>query len=155
MSTLSERIASLCEMTPAALRAEWRRVYRTPAPDLSRDLLARGIAFRLQEKELGALTASVQRRLLTLANEAVTGKTASLPVSTLLRPGMQLVRSWHGRTHSVVVTEDGFVWNGGTYKSLSSIAEAITGTKWSGPRFFGLRGKEGIAVAGEKTRAAA
>lgn len=155
MSTLSERIACLCEMTPAALRAEWRKVYRTPAPELSPDLLARGIAFRLQEKELGALTASVERRLLTLANETVTGKTAPLPVSTLLRPGMQLVRNWHGRTHSVAVTKDGFVWNGGTYTSLSSIAQAITGTKWSGPRFFGLRGKTGVTLSAEKTRAAA
>lgn len=155
MSPLSDRIAALGKMTPASLRAEWRKVHRTPAPDLSRDLLARGIAFRLQEKELGGLSARVERRLLALAKEAVTGKTAPLPVSTLLRPGMQLLRSWHGRTHSVVVTEDGFLWNGGTYTSLSSIARAITGTKWSGPRFFGLRGKTGIVVGREKTRFAA
>lgn len=150
MSTLSKRIASLCEMTPAALRAEWRKVYRTAAPELSPDLLARGIAFRMQEKELGALTASLERRLQTLANETVTGKTAPLPVSTILRPGMQLVRSWRGRTHSVDVTEDGFVWSGGTYTSLSSVAHAITGTKWSGPRFFGLRGKTDITLSLEQ-----
>ena len=155
MSTLSEGIAALEAMTPAALRAEWRKVYRTPAPNLSRDLLTRGIAFRLQEKALGGLPASVERRLLALASEAKTDKAALPPVSTMLRPGMQLVRSWHGKTHSVVVTEGGFLWNGSSHTSLSSIAQAITGTKWSGPRFFGLRGKDGVTVAGEKTRAAA
>lgn len=155
MSTLSERIAALRGMTSAALRAEWRKVYRMPAPDLSRDLLARGIAFRLQEKELGGLSASVERRLLALANETASDKETPLPVSTILRPGMQLVRSWRGQTHSVVVTEDGFLWNGSNHTSLSSIAQAITGTKWSGPRFFGLRGKTGIVSVGEKIRAAA
>ncbi len=68
---------------------------------------------------------------------------------------MQLVRSWHGKTHSVVVTEQGFLWNGSSHSSLSSIAQAITGTKWSGPRFFGMRGKDGVTVAGETHRAAA
>lgn len=155
MSNLSDRIAALEKMTPSALRAEWRKHYRMPAPALSRDLLARGIAYRLQEKEQGGLSASVERWLLALANEAKADKTAPLPVSALLRPGMQLVRGWHGKTHSVVVTEHGFLWNGSSHSSLSSIAQAITGTKWSGPRFFGLRGKDGITVAGEKTRAAA
>ncbi len=155
MSSLSDRIENLKERTPSALRAEWRKVYRSPAPDLSRDLLARGIAFRLQEKEHGALPASVERRLLALANTAKADKTAQPPVSTILRPGMQLVRSWHGQTHCVVVTENGFVWNGSSHGSLSAIAQAITGTKWSGPRFFGLRGQDGITVAGEKIRATA
>jgi hypothetical protein len=154
MSLLSEKIAALQEMSPAALRAEWRKVYRMPAPDLSRDLLARGIAYRLQEKESGGLSASVERRLFALADEARTGKAAPPPVSTILRPGMQLVRSWNGQTHCVVVTEGGFLWNGASHGSLSSIAQAITGTKWSGPRFFGLRGKDGVTVTGEKTRAA-
>jgi len=155
MSPLSEKIAALQEMTPAALRAEWRRVYRMPAPNISHDLLTRGIAFRIQEKEFGCLPASVERRLLAIANEARTDRAALPPVSTILRPGMQLVRSWHGKTHSVVVTEGGFLWNGSSHTSLSSIAQAITGTKWSGPRFFGLRGKDGVTVAGEKTCAAA
>lgn len=155
MSTLSNRIADLGKMSPAALRAEWRKVYRTPAPDLSRDLLARGIAFRLQEKAQGGLLANVERRLLNLANETRTDSAVPPPVSTILRPGMQLVRSWHGQTHCVVVTEKGFLWNGSSHGSLSSIAQAITGTKWSGPRFFGLRGKDGVRVAGEKTRAPA
>jgi len=155
MSALSERITALSKMSPAALRAEWRKVYRTPAPNLSRDLLVRGIAFRLQEKEFGGLTASVERRLVALANEAQDEKAASRPVSTILRPGMQLVRSWHGQTHSVVVTEDGFLWNGSHHASLSSIAQAITGTKWSGPRFFGLRGKNSGIVAGEMIHAEA
>ena len=126
-----------------------------PAPDLSRDLLSRDIAFRLQEKEQGGLSASIERRLIALAKEFKADKAAPPPVSTILRPGMQLVRSWHGHTHRVVVIEDGFLWNGSSYASLSSIAQAITGTKWSGPRFFGLRRKEGITVAAEKTRAAA
>ena len=101
------------------------------------------------------MSASLERRLLALANEAKADKVAPLPVSTLLRPGMQLVRSWHGKTHSVVVTEHGFLWNGNCHSSLSSIAQAITGTKLSGPRFFGLRGKDGLTFAGEKHRAAA
>lgn len=152
MSSLGDRIAALRELSPGALRAEWRKVYRMPAPELSADLLVRGIAYRLQEKELGRLSPSVERRLLALAGKNRNQAAVSTPVNTILHPGTQLVRSWRGKTHYVVVTEDGFLWNGTSHASLSSIAQAITGTKWSGPRFFGLRGRNGGNSGGEKTR---
>ena len=127
-------------MPPAALRAEWRRLYRQPAPELSPDLLARGIAWRLQERQQGGLAPAVERELTRLAGQ---GATASQPLpatSIRLRPGTRLVRSWNGETYSVLVTDDGYQMSDQTYRSLSRIAQVITGTKWSGPRFFGLKG---------------
>lgn len=143
MTSLLENLNGLAAMPPAALRAEWRRVYRVPAPAFSPDLLARGIAYRLQEKRHGGLSPPVERQLLRLATE--TDSTSSLPatVSSTLRPGTRLVRSWNGQTYSVLVTDDGYMLHDQCYSSLSSIAHAITGTKWSGPRFFGIKGQAG------------
>ena len=120
------------------LRHEWRRLYRREAPRLSRDLLIRGIGYRLQELQHGGLSKSTRRKLKTLAKMFRTeGRVAPDP-GLSLKPGARLVREWHGRTHTVTVTEDGFEYAGMTYPSLTKIAKKITGTHWSGPRFFGL-----------------
>jgi hypothetical protein len=139
MASLADTLNGLAASPPAALRAEWRRLYRSPAPELSPDLLARGIAWHLQERQHGGLTPAVERELGRLAERgaAVPQPGASAPAS--LRPGTRLVRSWNGETYSVLVMEDGYCFNDQTFGSLSSIAQAITGTKWSGPRFFGLK----------------
>ena len=120
------------------LRHEWRRLYRREAPRLSRDLLIRGIGYRLQELQHGGLSKSTRRKLKTLAKMFHSeGRVAPDP-GLNLKPGARLVREWHGRTHTVTVTEDGFDYAGVTYPSLTKIAKKITGAHWSGPRFFGL-----------------
>ena len=97
-----------------------------------------GIGYRLQELQHGGLGKSTRRKLKTLAKMFRTeGRVTSDP-GLSLKPGARLVREWHGRTHTVTVTEDGFDYAGVTYPSLTKIAKKITGTHWSGPRFFGL-----------------
>jgi hypothetical protein len=121
-----------------ALRHEWRRLHHSEPPKISRDLLIRGIGYRLQEVEHGGLGKSTRRKLQTMAKALrTTGRVAPTP-SLSLKPGARLVREWHGRTHTVTVTEDGFEYAGTSYPSLTKIANKITGAHWSGPRFFGL-----------------
>jgi len=146
---LSQKIAALADLTTQQLRTEWRRLYRNHPPRLSRDLLVRIIAYRLQELAYGGLSKATQRRLIALTKELQTkGGIVSDP-GPRVRPGARLVREWRGRTHTVVVTEDGFEYAGKTYSSLSKIAQAITGAHWSGPRFFGLNRSEGVGVQSE------
>jgi Protein of unknown function (DUF2924) len=123
------------------LRAEWRRLYRSDPPRISRDLLVLGIAYRVQEIEQGGLGKATLRKLQTLARTLrATGRVGPTP-SLSLKPGARLVREWQGRTHTVTVTEDGFDYAGTSYPSLTKIAKKITGAHWSGPRFFGLLAK--------------
>ena len=120
------------------VRREWRRLYRCEPPRISRDLLVRGIAYRRQELEHGGLGKTTHRKLKTLAKMfQTTGRVAPDP-GLALKPGARLVREWHGRTHTVMVTEDGFEYAGTSYSSLTKVAKKITGAHWSGPRFFGL-----------------
>src|SRR5205823_6836355 len=120
------------------LRLEWRRLYHSDAPKISRDLLIRGIGYRLQEIEHGGLGKATRRKLQTIAKALrTTGRVGAAP-SLSLKPGARLVREWRGRTHTVTVTEDGFEYAGTSYASLTKIANKITGGHWSGPRFFGL-----------------
>jgi Protein of unknown function (DUF2924) len=120
------------------LRHEWRRLYHCEPPRISRDLLMRGIGYRLQELQHGGLSKSTRRKLKTLAKMFRTeGRVAPDP-GLSLKPGARLVRECHGRTHTVTVTEDGFEYAGLTYSSLTKVAHKITGAHWSGPRFFGL-----------------
>lgn len=125
------------------LRQEWRRLYRMQPPArLSRDLLTRGIAYRLQEQQLGGLPKAVRRRLAA-ADPASAKLGASRSVPLIIKPGTRLVRQWRGVTHTVLVGTDHVEWNGQRYRSLSEVARAITGARWSGPRFFGLRQRTG------------
>ena len=132
-------VAALSGMDFSALRAEWRRVYRThPPKKLSRDLLQLAVAWKLQARVLGGLSAQDKRQLTELAD--VLASRCDLPKArrVSLKPGARIVRHWGGETHEVVVAENGFVWRERTWKSLSVIAREMTGTRWSGPRFFGL-----------------
>ena len=120
------------------LRHQWRRLHHNEPPKISRDLLIRSIGYRLQEIEHGGLGKSTRRKLQTMAKALrTTGRLGPMP-SLSLKPGARLVREWHGRTHTVTVTEDGFEYAGTSYPSLTKIANKITGAHWSGPRFFGL-----------------
>lgn len=121
------------------LHDEWRPLYKSEPPKISRDLLAMGIAYRRQEIEHGGLGKATLRKLQTLANTLrTTGRLGPSP-SLALKPGARLIRKWHGRTHTVTVTENGFEYGGTSYSSLTQIARTITGAHWSGPRFFGLQ----------------
>jgi hypothetical protein len=123
------------------LRGEWRRLYHNDPPRISRDLLILGIGYRLQEIKHGGLGKTTLRKLRTLAKTLrATGRVGPTP-SLSLKPGARLMREWHGRTHTVTVTEDGFDYAGTCYPSLTTIAKKITGAHWSGPRFFGLLAK--------------
>lgn len=135
---LSQKIAALTALTTQQLRAEWRRLYRNHPPRLSRDLLVRSLAYCLQELAYGGLSKATQRKLTILIKEfEEKGSIVSDP-NPRIRPGSRLMREWRGRTHTIVVTEDGFKYAGKSYSSLSKIAQEITGAHWSGPRFFGL-----------------
>jgi hypothetical protein len=123
------------------LRREWRHLYKSEPPKISRDLLILGIAYRRQELEHGGLGKATLRKLQTLATTLrTTGRVGPSP-NLALKPGARLIRKWHGRTHTVTVIEDGFEYGGTSYSSLTLIAKKITGTHWSGPRFFGLQAK--------------
>jgi Protein of unknown function (DUF2924) len=120
------------------LRGEWRRLYHSEPPRISRDLLVLALGYRLQEIAHGGLGKATRRKLQTIAKALqTTGRVASTPTLSL-KPGARLVREWGGRTHTVTITEHGFEYAAQNYPSLTKIARKITGAHWSGPRFFGL-----------------
>jgi hypothetical protein len=132
-AALEAEIARLRSLALDVLRRRWRAVFgRTPPKALRKDLLGRMIAWRLQERAFGGL----DRESLGFL-DAFTRHDGS--PRRRLKPGTVLVRDYHGQRHTVTVAADGFEWQGRTYASLSAIARAITGTAWSGPRFFALR----------------
>ena len=120
------------------LRREWRRLWHSEPPRISHDLLVLGLGYRLQELEQGGLGKATKRKLQTMAKSLRTTGRIGLAPNVSLKPGSRLVRAWHGRTHTVTVTEEGFDYSGTTFQSLTQIAKKITGAHWSGPRFFGL-----------------
>jgi hypothetical protein len=150
--SLEDEIARLRDLDTKALRARWRTVFGGKAPPhLPRHLLFAIIAYHLQAEVFGDLDAETLRLLkkLELApskNEAVPLTKALCERRRKLSPGTIVLRDWNGQTHRVMVVEQGFSWQGTTYDSLSKIAHAITGTKWNGPRFFGLRDKQSTEV---------
>src|SRR5437868_2779908 len=147
-TSVEDEIVYLRGLHLKGLRARWQSVLQRQAPDhLPRHLLFAIIAYRIQADRFGDLDHETRQLLdRTGATESGTAMSARLisfdQKRTELTPGTVLVREWDGRSQRVMVMSDGFAWNGQTYDSLSKVAFAITGTKWSGPRFFGLRDKE-------------
>lgn len=135
----SEQILLWQQLGVAELRSEWRRLFRTQPPSLSRGLVIRAIAYRVQELAHGGLAKATVRKLESLAAVLETGGEMTVGSGPQIKPGARLVREWRGRTHTVTVTEEGFEYDGRPYSSLTEIARAITGAHWSGPRFFGLK----------------
>lgn len=133
-----QHVDDLSAMKPPELRARWREVYRAVAPDIGPDLLRRGIAYRLQERGQGSLTASARREIERMIKQLGKNGGDLGSSASSLKPGTRLVRSWRGKTHQILVLDDGFEFDGRRYASLTQIASDITGTHWSGPRFFGL-----------------
>lgn len=151
---VEREIAALDTLDTKALQARWLDLYqRDPPSRIRAGLLRLGIAYRLQEKAYGGLKPQTVRLLRKVAAELRADRTskrsdpevpnAAMPQwfatqSPLLSHGTQLMREWNGSTEIVDVVADGFLWRGTTYRTLSAVAVAVTGTKWSGPKFFGL-----------------
>jgi len=130
-----ERIAYLETASRDELTEAWRKVYRSDPPKgASQRLLFGAVAHALQMRALGLSATKLSRRLERVGKRP---ESARAPRPALM-PGARLIREWNGSSHTVEVVADGYVWNGERYRSLSAIARAITGTRWSGPRFFGL-----------------
>jgi hypothetical protein len=138
LAGLDGEITGLVDRSTQELRRAWRKLHHTGPPlGLSRDLMIRGLADKLQQRAHGGPRCALQHRLQILAGEFEKGARSFDP-SIALKTGATLVRQWRGRTHTVLVREDGFEYEGQRYRSLTVIAEQITGAHWSGPRFFGM-----------------
>jgi hypothetical protein len=135
-----EALLRLPKLGLGELRQQWRILYKTEASlHLSRDLLVRAVAYRMQEVALGGLSSGRQRQLHQIARQLKETGAAVTPRRPELKPGTRLVREWQGQTYEVLVLDEGFSWQGTHHRSLSAIAKKITGTAWSGPLFFGLK----------------
>ena len=133
-----QEVGMLADLSRPDLVEHWRALYGADPPKgISRPLLVRAVAYQMQAKRYGGLKSATARRLRVIASgqtEAGHGNTDNV----VLKPGARLVREWNGMTHVVEVVDGGFIWDGERHRSLSAIARAITGARWSGPRFFGL-----------------
>ncbi|MCA9129232.1 MAG: DUF2924 domain-containing protein [Planctomycetales bacterium] len=122
-------------MSRAELVQVWEGMFETsPAHRISHRLLRLMLAFEIQSRLHGGLNASLKRQLAAVRE----GKKVVPSVRSRLEPGARLIREWNGVSHVVDVVEDGVMWKGAKYRSLSAVAREITGAHWSGPRFFGL-----------------
>lgn len=150
MASIQEELAALAAMSAIQLRAEYQRVMRKPAPAIPITLIERSIAYELQVKRYGGLPAATRRQIEKMSRELERTGSIGRSSEPSLRPGTRLTRDWQGRTYHVLVVEDGFEFQQRRYTSLSQVAAAITGTGWSGPRFFGLtsRAKAGAQSDG-------
>lgn len=138
-AAIAVEVARIHALAPDGLRRTWRAVFgRTPPASLSTGLLARMIAWHIQERAFGGLDRDTRRFLDSLARAGASPRRQ-------LKPGTVLVRDYQGQRHTVTVEREGFDWQGTSYSSLSAIARAITGTAWSGPRFFALQGRGAAA----------
>ena len=136
---LSQQLESLFTLDNKALRAKWCRLYqRSPPIRLQRDLMIRAIGYQLQSQYHGGLPNKQKRRMSSHAQTIGLASERTIESQSSLKSGAILVREWHGDTHRVTVLEDGFEYQGKHHRSLTAIAKQITGTPWSGPRFFGL-----------------
>jgi hypothetical protein len=138
LSDVEAEIAGLFDRSTQELRLAWRQLHRSEPPlGISRDLLVPSLADNLQQRAHGSPNLAQRRRLRTLA--AASEKIArAVDPGVVLKAGSTLVRQWRGHTHTILVREDGFEYEGERYRSLTVIAERITGAHWSGPRFFGV-----------------
>ena len=153
-NSLSIEPTSLAQLNYTELHLMWRRQYRViPPKRISRDILELGIAWKIQESKHGGLSGSAKRQVAELAGTMeMKSNQAKVRVITP-KPGARLLRSWAGVTHDVMVVDEGFLWAGKRWRSLSAIARAITGTRWSGPRFFGLTATTEPGLSTQKSKA--
>jgi hypothetical protein len=144
-SSADEKISDLARLDLESLRTAWKQEYgKPPVGRLSRELLSRALAWQLQANRYGGLSKAVIRARATQVAVLQSTGSVSGAQPAAYKAGTKLIREWQGQVHEVIVLDDGYRWAGGHYKSLSQIARCITGTRWSGPRFFGLE-KSGVA----------
>ena len=134
---LAQQLAAISDMGVDGLRSVWRERLGEPPPIRSRNILRRALAEQLQMAGAGR-DAALDRRLAKVAAQHRTGCKPKVRTTTF-KPGSTLVREWQGERHQVEVAADGYIWNGQKHASLSKVARLITGVRWNGPRFFGLR----------------
>lgn len=134
---VEERVAALADQSPAQLRAQWLEFQGAPIPRVSPTLLRLALAWEIQARVSGGLLPKIDKALIWLTKGLIETRAAT--------PGMRLVREWNGTVHVATVDESGQIsWNGRQWNSLSEVARAITGTRWSGPAFFGLKQKRAV-----------
>jgi hypothetical protein len=139
---VEDELDQLPAMPIAQLRVRYREVFRSNPPEaFGPDLLRRSIAHRIQEKAHGGLSRSAQRLLDEMMKAYAAKPNGKIVLPRRIKPGSVLVREWKGKSHRVMVLAEGFAYDGKTFGNLSEIAVLITGTRWNGPRFFGLRSK--------------
>jgi len=142
--TISRKLASLESSPIKVLKLQWRSLYQSEPPHrVSRELLTRAVAYRIQEQARGGLKPSTRRLLVRLGNDARGGQPPKFEPTAPASAGMVLVRDWHGVAHEVRVLDQGVLYKRKRYGSLTEVAKLITGAHWNGPRFFGLRSKRG------------
>ena len=140
-ASVAKELEALPDLPLNVLKARWHELYgMLPPARLGRGLIAKAVAYKIQERALGGLKPAVRRHLIQAAEEVATGRTPSAP-PIVIKPGTRLLREWQGVTHEVIVLEDGVQYRGKMWASLSAVAREITGTRWSGPLFFGLKGR--------------
>jgi hypothetical protein len=139
---LKTEIARLRDLDLPDLRAVWQKYYGTPAPKtLRRKILILSIAWRIQADETGGLKPATRKYLRQVADAARSGTVVRPPSAGRIKPGTKLIRVWQDKTHTVTALGDGFEWQGSRYRSLSEIARTMTGTRWNGLVFFGVKSK--------------
>lgn len=141
---VKDRLALLPKMGRAELLALWSELYKQPPPpQLRRGLLIKFLAYRIQEQAYGGLSPATRKRLRELAHKFERDPNAEIAGAPRIKPGTRLIRDWGGKTYHVTVLDNGYEYAGQRYSSLSEIARLITGTRWSGPLFFGLKNNPG------------
>jgi hypothetical protein len=139
---LEAEIGRLPALSLLELRHRWQTLFGHPAPkSLRRNFLARAVAYQMQVDAYGGLSAATKRGLREIAKAVRNGDANAIPGSSRIKPGTQMIRQWQNTTHTVTALVEGFEWNGRTYKSLSAVANAITGTNWNGFAFSASSGR--------------
>ena len=139
-AALAVEIAGLQKADISDLRDRWKTLYgKAPSGQIGRSFLIRAIAYRLQEQAFGGLKPATRRLLARIADESAATNSPKRRQICKAQAGTILVREWQGSAHRITVLDDGVAFNGKRYRSLSEVAREITGSRWSGPRFFGLR----------------
>jgi hypothetical protein len=138
--TLAADLSALRALSRAELRQRWKDLYGSACSvRMSGVLLRRALAYRMQEQALGGLARATRRRLDRATEDLAAGRSPASPAPKI-KPGTRLLREWQGVTHEIIVLERGVQYHGDSWPSLSAVAREITGARWSGPRFFGLKG---------------
>jgi hypothetical protein len=140
--TIAHKLTALKSLPIKELKQQWRSLYSSDPPHrISRELLTRAVAYRIQEQAFGGLKSATRRLLERLGSDARCGRPLSLAAAAAASAGTVLMRDWQGVTHEVRVLDRGVLYQRKRYRSLSEVARLITGSRWSGPLFFGLRSK--------------